>query len=181
MEVSTFSTFVKKSTQVDLSEGTCVQLNLLLKNGGLSWILLRKKYCVTMRVLNLSQDLFVSCLKVLVGVGTKDKHLVRTEISSSVNVWSESLRTIFLLYVLMDLVVKLQSEDWRISANGRSKIIRLFKVRDQICCWCDLEVTDRSGYKLQTTRSVWFFIFEGVLRINLLKYSMKTFGEIPLP
>ena len=75
-----------------------------------------------MRVLNLSQDLFVSCLKVLVGVGTKDKHLVRTEISSSVNVWSESLRTIFLLYVLMDLVVKLQSEDWRISANGRGVV-----------------------------------------------------------
>ena len=31
-------------------------------------MLFRKKYCVSMRVLNLFQDLFVSCLKVLVGV-----------------------------------------------------------------------------------------------------------------
>ena len=54
-----------------------------------------RKYCVTMSVLNLRKDLFLFCLTVLVGVGTKDKPLMRTEISSSVNVWSESLRTIF--------------------------------------------------------------------------------------
>ena len=86
-----------------------------------------RKYCVTMSVLNLRKDLFLFCLTVLVGVGTKDKPLMRTEISSSVNVWSESLRTIFCctgggMYVLMDLVVHLQSEDWRISANGRGVV-----------------------------------------------------------
>ena len=54
-----------------------------------------RKYCVTMSVLNLRKDLFLFCLTVLVGVGTKDKPLMRTEILSSVNVWSESLRTIF--------------------------------------------------------------------------------------
>ena len=26
-----------------------------------------------------------------------------------------------------------------------------------------------------------FFVFEDVLRMNLQRYSMKTFGEIPLP
>ena len=26
-----------------------------------------------------------------------------------------------------------------------------------------------------------FFVFEGVLRMNMYKYSMKTFEEIPLP
>ena len=38
-------------------------------------MLLQKKYCVNMRVLNLFQDLSVYCLKVFVGVGTKDKPL----------------------------------------------------------------------------------------------------------
>ena len=41
-------------------------------------------------VLQLLQDLFISQLKVLVGVGTKHKALVRTE-NSSVKVWSERL------------------------------------------------------------------------------------------
>ena len=45
-----------------------------------------KKVCVSVCVLNLFQHLFVSFLKVLVGVGRKDKPLVRTENSSSVNV-----------------------------------------------------------------------------------------------
>ena len=45
----------------------------------------KKKYCVSMRVLNLFQYIFVSCLKVFVGVGTKDKPLVRTDNSSSAN------------------------------------------------------------------------------------------------
>ena len=72
------------------------------------------KYCVSIRVLNLFQDLFVSYLKVLVGVGTKNNSLVRTENSSSVNVWSGML-CIFLLhwqvYVLIYLVVNLRNED----------------------------------------------------------------------
>ena len=42
-------------------------------------MLLQKKYCVSIRVLNLFQDLFVSCLKVLVRVRAKDKLLVKTE------------------------------------------------------------------------------------------------------
>ena len=45
----------------------------------------KKKNCVSMRVLNLFQDLFVPCLKVFVRMGTKDKPLVRTDNSSSVN------------------------------------------------------------------------------------------------
>ena len=49
------------------------------------------------------------------GVGTKGKPLVRTDNSFSVNVWSERLCIMFLLYwevyVLMDLVVNLQNED----------------------------------------------------------------------
>ena len=32
-------------------------------------MLLQKKYCVNMRILNLFQDLLVSCLEVLVGGG----------------------------------------------------------------------------------------------------------------
>ena len=37
-----------------------------------------------MHVLNLLQDFFISCLRVLVGLGTKNKPLVRTDNSSSV-------------------------------------------------------------------------------------------------
>ena len=48
-------------------------------------VIAKEKYCVSMRVLNLFQDLFVPCLKVFVGMGTKDKPLVRTDNSSSVN------------------------------------------------------------------------------------------------
>ena len=47
-------------------------------------------------VLNLFQDSFVSCLKVLVGVGKQVKPLVRSANSSSVNVWSERLYVMFL-------------------------------------------------------------------------------------
>ena len=78
-------------------------------------MLLRKKYCVSMRVLNLFQDLFVSCLKVFVGLGTKDKPLVRTDNSFSVNMRSEMLCIMFLLYWevyrLIELPVNLQNED----------------------------------------------------------------------
>ena len=61
-------------------------------------MLLRQKCCVSMCVLNLFHNLFISCLKVLVGVGTKDKPLVGTENSSLVNVSSERLCILFLLY-----------------------------------------------------------------------------------
>ena len=88
-------------------------------------MLLRKKYCVNMRVLNLFQDSVISCLKVLVGLGTKDKLLVRTENSSSVNV-SEKFFIMFLLYwvayVLMDLVVNLVNEDLCWSCGKRTFI-----------------------------------------------------------
>ena len=78
-------------------------------------LLRKKKYCSSVRVLKLFQDLFVSCLKLLVGVGTKEKPLVRTENSSSVNVWLERLCIMVLLYwkvyVLMDLVVNFRNGD----------------------------------------------------------------------
>ena len=76
---------------------------------------MNKIYCASLCVLNVSQDLFVSFLKVLVWLGTKDKPLVRIENSSSVNVWLERLCIMLLLYwevyVLMDLVVNLRNED----------------------------------------------------------------------
>ena len=68
-----------------------------------------------MLVLNLLEDLFVSCLKVLAGVGANEKPLVRTDNSSSVNIWSERLCIMFLLYlevyVLMELAVNLQNQN----------------------------------------------------------------------
>ena len=42
--------------------------------------------CFNMRVFNILPDLFISCLKVLMGVGKKSKSSVRTENSSPVNV-----------------------------------------------------------------------------------------------
>ena len=62
-------------------------MNCLLLQKGVAYCC-KKKYYVDMRVLNLFQHLFISCLKVLVGVETKDKPLARTENSSSVNIWS---------------------------------------------------------------------------------------------
>ena len=106
---------MKKLIKVGLSQGEDIQLDFSFKWGGLSSMLLRKKYCVSMRASNLFQDLFVSCLKVSVRVGTKDKSWKRTDNASSVYVWSERLRMMFLLYwevyVLMDLVVNLRNED----------------------------------------------------------------------
>ena len=58
---------VKKFVKVELSEGGGIPLDFLLKGGIFSSLLLREKYCVSMRVLNLFQDLFVYALKVLVG------------------------------------------------------------------------------------------------------------------
>ena len=68
-----------------------------------------------MLVSNLFQNLYISCLKNLVRVGTKDKPLVRTENSYSVKVWLGKFCIMFLLYwevcILMDLVVSFQNED----------------------------------------------------------------------
>ena len=55
----------------------------------MGWLIISaavEKCCVSMYVLSSFQHFYVVCLKVLVGVGTKDKPLVRTENSSSVNV-----------------------------------------------------------------------------------------------
>ena len=71
---------VKTLIKVGLSEGGGVQRDFPLK------VITKKKHCVGMCVLNVFQDLFVSCLKVLVSVGTKYKSLLRTDKSSSVNV-----------------------------------------------------------------------------------------------
>ena len=71
MEMRPCSVCVKKLIKVGLSVGGGVQLDFLLNRGVcLSWVLLRKKYCVRMRVLNVPQHLYISCLKVLVGVET---------------------------------------------------------------------------------------------------------------
>ena len=63
------------------------QLDFLLKGGELGIVMIceKKKHCVRMRILNLFQDLFISFLKVLVGVQTKDKPAVITDDPSSVN------------------------------------------------------------------------------------------------
>ena len=52
---------------------------------------LAKKECFNVCVLKLPKDLFFSCFKVLVGIGTKDKPFVRTDNSSSIKVWLERL------------------------------------------------------------------------------------------
>ena len=67
---------VKKLIKVGLSEGGGVHLDLPLNEGTYHECCCEKKYCVSMRVLNLLQHLFVSFLKVLVGVETKNKPLV---------------------------------------------------------------------------------------------------------
>ena len=65
-----------------------------------------------MYVLNLFQDLFICCLKILVWMETKDKLLVRTGNSSSVIVWLERLFVMYWkVYVSMDLVMNLQNDD----------------------------------------------------------------------
>ena len=77
---------MKKLIKVGWSEGGGVQLDFLLKRGrAYLECYYKKKYCVSMHALNLFRDLFVSCLQLLVAVGTKDKTLMRTENSSSVN------------------------------------------------------------------------------------------------
>ena len=79
MEMRSCSVRVKKLIKVGLSEGEDVRLDFTLKGGEGAY---HDCYCeksVTMHVLNLLQDLFVSCLKVFVGVGKKYKPLVGTE------------------------------------------------------------------------------------------------------
>ena len=62
---------------------------IFIKSGWLIMSVVAKNYCVSMCVLNLCQDLFASCLKVFVGMGTKDNSLIRTEDSSSLVLWEE--------------------------------------------------------------------------------------------
>ena len=115
MEMSSCSVRVKMLTKVGLSDGRGAQLDFPLKGGGLSRMLLQKKYFASMLVSNLFQNLYISCLKNLVRVGTKDKPLVRTENSYSVNVWLGRFCIMFLLYwevcISMDLVVNFRNED----------------------------------------------------------------------
>ena len=79
-----------------------------------------------MRILNLFQDLFISFLKVLVGVQTKDKPAVRIDDPSSVNLWSDKLYIIFLLYwemyLLMELAMNLQNEGFHWFSGKRTFI-----------------------------------------------------------
>ena len=88
VEMKFCSVRVKKLIKVGLSEGGGVQRDFPLKEGGalIINVITKKKHCVGMCVLNVFQDLFVSCLKVLVSVGTKYKSLLRTDKSFSVNV-----------------------------------------------------------------------------------------------
>ena len=87
MEMKSCSMRVKKLIKVELSQVGGDQLDFPLKGEGAYYkCCWGKKYFVSTRVLNLFQHFFVSFLKVLVGVGTKDKPLKRTENSSSVNV-----------------------------------------------------------------------------------------------
>ena len=77
--------FVKNLVKVGLSDGEgggVCPIGFLLGRGDFAMNVIAKKYCVSQQVLNLFQDLFVSCLKIFVGVGTQDKPLVRTNNSS---------------------------------------------------------------------------------------------------
>ena len=97
MEMRSCSVRVKKLIKVGLSEGEDVRLDFTLKGGEGAY---HDCYCeksVTMHVLNLLQDLFVSCLKVFVGVGKKYKPLVRTENSYSVIVIGEVVYHVFVV------------------------------------------------------------------------------------
>ena len=81
MEMKSCSMRVKKLIKVGLSQVGGDQLDFSLKGregggGAYCKCCWGKKYCVSMRVLNLFQHLFVSFLKILVGVGTKDKPFV---------------------------------------------------------------------------------------------------------
>ena len=59
MEPNSCSKRVKKLIKVWLSEGGGIQFDLLLKGDGFPWMLLQKKYCFNMCVLNLVQDIFI--------------------------------------------------------------------------------------------------------------------------
>ena len=72
-------------------------------------------FCSNICVLKLLQDLVISRSKFLVGVGTKDRSLVRTKNSFSVKVWSERswimLWLCWEVYILMFAAVKFLNED----------------------------------------------------------------------
>ena len=113
MEVSSCPMHVKRSSKVGLSEGEGIQFDLLLKGVAYHECCCKKK-TFSMRVLSLLQDLFISCLKVLVGLRTRDKPLLRTE-NLFLVLWSERLFTMFLLYwevyVLMGLIINFRNEN----------------------------------------------------------------------
>ena len=67
MEMRSCSLGLKKLIKVGLSEGGGSGFPFKSGGGGLIMNVIAKKYCVSIRVLNLFQDLFVSYLKVLVG------------------------------------------------------------------------------------------------------------------
>ena len=69
MEMRSCSLGLKKLIKVGLSEGGGSGFPFKSGGGGGGLIMnvIAKKYCVSIRVLNLFQDLFVSYLKVLVG------------------------------------------------------------------------------------------------------------------
>ena len=75
---------VKKLIKVWLLYGTGIQLGFLLKGVYFFYMLLRERYCFNVHILNLLQDLFISCMRALAGLRTKDKPLVRSENSVSV-------------------------------------------------------------------------------------------------
>lgn len=79
-----------------------------------------------MCILKLLQDLAISYLKVMVGVRTKDKPLVRAENSSYVKVWQNKPGIMFLLYwemyVLMVATVNSLNEDFHWICGKRTVI-----------------------------------------------------------
>lgn len=74
------SILAKKLTKLTkcLSEGVFIELNFLLKEVSFCECC-REKSIVYMRLLKLLHNFFLSGLKFFIGLGTKDKSLVKTE------------------------------------------------------------------------------------------------------
>ena len=107
-----------------------------------------KKYCVSMRVLNLFQDLLVSWLEVFMGVGTKDKRLVRTDNSSSANMWSERMCIVFVVLgtVCFDGISR-EFPEWRFS--GKSTFID---------AGVYMRINGRVGSRVISSMFMWFCV-----------------------
>ena len=117
MNVSSCSMRVKISTKMGLSEEGGIQLDFLLKEGDVSWMLLRKKiFVLTCVSWTYYRFYLFPVQRFWWGWEQKNKSLVRTEKSWSVNVWSERLCIMFLLcwevYVLMDIFRKFSESDF---------------------------------------------------------------------